>query len=97
MARQYRTMQGKVVDMDQLLQRNEMMPAVGNAKMNARGDELGAGGKVVKTREEVMAAYYENNPNAIPSQPKPIPTKTVETKAPGVTTSSKKSNKIQGE
>ena len=78
MARQYRTMQGKVVDMDQLLQRNEMMPAVGNVKMNARGDELGPGGKVVKTREEVMAAYYENNPNAVASQSRQVPTKTVE-------------------
>jgi hypothetical protein len=74
----YRTMQGKQVDMDALMQRNEMMPAVGNVRMNARGDELGPGGKVVKTREEVMNAYYENNPNAIPSGPKPIPTKPVE-------------------
>jgi hypothetical protein len=41
------------------------MPAVGNAKMNARGDELGPGGKIVKKREETINAYYENNPNAI--------------------------------
>jgi hypothetical protein len=47
--------------MDQLLGKNQTMPAVGNAKMNARGDKLGAGGKVVKTREEQVAAYYENN------------------------------------
>jgi len=56
----YRTMQGKEVDMDKLMLKNEMMPAVGNVKMNARGDELGPGGKVIKTREEIMAEKYKN-------------------------------------
>jgi hypothetical protein len=56
----YRTMQGKEVDMDKLMLKNEMMPAVGNVRMNARGDELGPGGKVVKTREEIMAEKYKN-------------------------------------
>jgi hypothetical protein len=60
-----RTMQGKSIDMDQLLAKNELMPAVGNVRMNARGDELGPGGKIVKKREEQVAAYYENNPVAI--------------------------------
>lgn len=65
MARSYRSMRGKEVDMDKLLERNQLMPAVGNAKMNARGDELGPGGKIVKKREEAIEAYYEANPNAI--------------------------------
>ena len=52
-------MQGKTVDMDMLRQRNELTPAVGNAKINARGDELGPGGKIVKKREDVMREYYE--------------------------------------
>ena len=56
----YKTMQGKAVDMDLLRQRNELTPAVGNARVNARGDELGPGGKVIKKREEVMREYYEN-------------------------------------
>lgn len=60
----YRTMQGKVVDMDKLMTANELMPAIGNVRVNARGDELGPGGKIVKKREEVMAEYYENNPKA---------------------------------
>jgi hypothetical protein len=54
-------MQGKEVDMDQLLQKNETVPAVGNVRMNARGDELGAGGKVVKTREEIVSKYYKDD------------------------------------
>ena len=37
----YKTMQGKILDMDPLRKRNELTPAVGNAKVNARGDELG--------------------------------------------------------
>ena len=60
--KQYRSMQGKSVDMDLLRQRNELTPAVGNAKVNARGDELGPGGKIMKTKEEVLKEYYENNP-----------------------------------
>jgi hypothetical protein len=61
----YRTMKGKEVDMDQLLEKNQLMPAVGNVRMNARGDELGPGGKIVKKREDTINAYYESNPNAI--------------------------------
>ena len=41
-------MQGKAIDMDLLRQRNELTPAVGNVRVNARGDELGPGGKIIK-------------------------------------------------
>ena len=54
----YRSMQGKQIDMDLLRQRNELTPAVGNAKVNARGDELGPGGKIVRPKEEVLKDYY---------------------------------------
>jgi hypothetical protein len=57
----YRTMQGREVDMDSLLQKNETIPAVGNVRMNARGDELGQGGKVVRTREEIVAQYSKDS------------------------------------
>ena len=59
-AKVYKTMQGKQVDMDLLRKRNEMTPAVGNAKINARGDELGPGGQVIRSREDVLKGYYEN-------------------------------------
>ena len=75
--RQYRTMKGKTVDMDQLLEKNQTMPAVGNVRMNARGDELGPGGKIVKRREEQINAYYENNPAAVVKQPAGKSTNTV--------------------
>lgn len=54
----YRTMRGKVVDMDLLQQRNELTPAVGNARVNARGDELGPGGKIIRKKEQVLKDYY---------------------------------------
>ena len=68
MKKRYKTMQGKEIDMDALLAQNETMPAVGNARMNARGDELGPGGVIIKTREAAVAEYYEDNPNATPKQ-----------------------------
>ena len=63
----YRTANGKPVDFDLLIQRNELTPAVGNARVNARGDELGAGGKIIRKREEVMKDYYRS-PNAVPDE-----------------------------
>lgn len=57
----YRTMQGKVVELDRLRARNELTPAVGNARMNARGDLLGKGGKIVKTREQIISEYYKGD------------------------------------
>ena len=50
----YRTMQGKEVDLNRLMNQNELTMAVGNVKVNARGDELGAGGKIVRKREELL-------------------------------------------
>ena len=64
--KQYRTMQGRIIDMDKLRSSNELQPAIGNMKVNARGDEIGTGGKILRTREQIMAQYYENNPNAAP-------------------------------
>ena len=51
-------MRGKQVDMDLLRKRNELTPAVGNARVNARGDELGPGGQIIKKREELVAEHY---------------------------------------
>lgn len=64
----YKTMQGKIIDMESLMSNNETMPAVGNARMNARGDELGPGGKIIRTKEELVSEYYEDNPNSIPKE-----------------------------
>ena len=57
--RMYRTMQGRMVDIEQLRAANESTPAVGNMNVNARGDVLGQGGKIVKPKAEVIKKYYE--------------------------------------
>ena len=61
----YRSMNGKEVDMNKLININELTPAVGNMRVNARGDELGPGGQIVRKREEIVAAVPEN---AVPDQ-----------------------------
>ncbi len=55
----YRTMQGRMVDIDKLRAQNETIPAVGNMGVNARGDVIGSGGKIVKPKEAVMKEYYQ--------------------------------------
>jgi hypothetical protein len=64
----YRSMQGKEVDMAKLVVQNEMTVAVGNVRVNARGDELGPGGKIIRKREEVLKDYYQETANATPDQ-----------------------------
>jgi len=66
MVKTVKTMQGKTLDMEKLQLANEMTPAVGNVKVNARGDELGPGGQIIKTREEIMKDFYEKrNKNVV--------------------------------
>ena len=65
MGKIYTSVRGKEVDMEKLSLRNEKTPAVGNVRVNARGDELGPGGKIVRTREDVLADYYKNHPGAM--------------------------------
>lgn len=64
----YRSMQGKEVDINRLMNQNELTMAVGNVKVNARGDELGAGGKIVRKREELLKET--DVPNQINIRPK---------------------------
>jgi hypothetical protein len=77
----YRTMQGRMVDIEKLRGANEQVPAVGNMRVNARGDILGPGGTILKPKEAVMKEYYEtpkgraiDTPRAKqPPQPKVAP------------------------
>jgi hypothetical protein len=63
----YKTANGKHIDLDLLIARNELTPAVGNARVNARGDELGRGGKIVRKKEEVLKDYY-NTMSGVPDE-----------------------------
>lgn len=46
-------MQGKQIDFDNLRLANELTPAVGNMRVNARGDEIAPNGTIVRTRDDI--------------------------------------------
>ena len=71
MGKLYQSIRGKTVDMEKLSLMHEAEPAVGNVRVNARGDELGPGGKIVRTREQVLQDYYNNNPKALKEEVQP--------------------------
>jgi hypothetical protein len=58
MTKIHKTARGKIVDMDKIKLSNEQVTAVGNMKVNARGDQLGAGGQVIAGRNQVMDRVY---------------------------------------
>ena len=62
------SMRGRTVDMARLAMEHGDMVALGNASMNARGDLLGPGGQVVKTREQIARDYHADNPKAVKRQ-----------------------------
>ena len=87
----YKTMQGRMVDIEKLRAANESVQAVGNMNVNARGDVLGPGGNVVTSKETVIQKYYEqpkgmvsDTPTKNKPQPAPDPTvkKTVQKMTP---------------
>ena len=87
MKNQYTTAQGKRVSMDSLRLANEDTIAVGNMKVNARGDQLGPGGVPIKNRQQSVNEYYNLHtpvvsgatrpPQARTPVPNPVPSDTV--------------------
>lgn len=71
MSKMYRTTRGKMIDIDQIKLANETAIAVGNMKINARGDKLGPGGTIIAGRNEVMDRVYavDNNTGYSPNDP----------------------------
>lgn len=64
---QYRTAQGKVLDMGRFSAQNERVRAVGNMKVNARGDTIDSDGRVVQSVNDKINEYYTGtvaNPGA---------------------------------
>ena len=72
-------MQGRMVDIEKLRAANESVQAVGNMNVNARGDVIGAGGKIVTPKETVIKKYYEQPKgmvsDTVVSKPMPAPKK----------------------
>lgn len=72
----YKTAQGKTIDMASMMLQNEKTRAVGNGKMNARGDTIDAQGRVVvPVTQKVSQAYAKtvNNPGAQITESAPAP------------------------
>ena len=55
----YRSANGKPVDMGALRLKNEKVRAVGNMKVNARGDEINENGKVIRKKNEQVNKQYQ--------------------------------------
>lgn len=61
MAKNYRTAQGKTVDMSALAAKNEKVRAVGiNMKVNARGDTIDQHNKIVVPVTQKVGQKYQN-------------------------------------
>lgn len=58
MSKIYKTARGKSIDIDKIKLANETAVAVGNMRVNARGDQLGAGNKIAATRNQIMDQVY---------------------------------------
>ena len=69
----YRTAMGKVVDMAALAARNEHTRAVGNMRVNARGDTIDANGRIIRSvTEKVNEAYGKTVGNKSAQVKRPV-------------------------
>lgn len=57
--KQYRTAMGKVVDMGAIMLQNENTRAVGNMNVNARGDQIDAGNRVIDKKVSQANRQYK--------------------------------------
>jgi hypothetical protein len=64
MPRIYRSAQGQLINLDALVLLNEKTQAVGNMKVNANGDDIDSDGNIVKSRNDKMRDYYDNQQSA---------------------------------
>ena len=55
----YRSANGKTVDMGALRLQNEKVRAVGNMRVNARGDVINDNNDVIRTRNEQVSKQYQ--------------------------------------
>lgn len=93
MGKIYRTAQGRELDIEKIRLQHEQVPALGNMRVNARGDQLGPGGKILRTREQIMDEHYrttnKTDPNPNVAKEGPVPTRSPRPKDQPIPTSSK--------
>jgi len=72
----YRAAMGKTVDMGALVLRNEHTRAVGNQKVNARGDTLDGTNRIIDKKTQQAQRQYKRQAVAAPQPTKPAPVPT---------------------
>jgi len=70
--KQYRTAQGKIVDLGAIQLQNEHVRAVGNMNVNARGDTIDSKGNSIDSRNKQLSRQY-NRQVAAPVSDAPLP------------------------
>lgn len=70
--KQYRSAQGKPVDMAALAAKNEKVRAVGNMKVNARGDTIDASGKIIIPVTQKVGEKYQKTVGNRSAQPRKV-------------------------
>lgn len=79
----YKTAMGKIVDMSQIIAKNENVRAVGNMKVNARGDSIDSNNNItVPVTRKVGKAYQKTVSNRAANVVKPKPATDVATNNP---------------
>ena len=74
----YRTAQGRTVDLGALQLQNENIRAVGNMRVNARGDVLDSHNKPIDTRNQQVSRQYRKQTSNVVDRPvrEPVATET---------------------
>lgn len=72
----YKTAIGKTLDMSNLVAKNEKTRAVGNMKVNARGDTIDASGRIIESANEKVSTRYQRtvgnrSANVVKNKPQP--------------------------
>jgi phage protein D len=67
--KQYRTAQGKIVDLGALQLQNEHVRAVGNMPVNARGDLLDSQNRPIDSRNQQVARQYRKQVSNVQDSP----------------------------
>ena len=76
-----KSMRGIPVDLGKLMAQSDKIITVGNTKSNARGDQLGRAGRVVKSASDLARDHYNaNNPNAVKTTSLKVDTPDMNTK-----------------
>jgi hypothetical protein len=65
----YRSAQGKMVDLGTIMLQNEHVRAVGNMKVNARGDKIDSLNQVIETRTERIQRHNDSTSTNVSSVP----------------------------